>query len=186
MRLFLPRRFPVQLWLYGVLLTVAAGCRSASVAYYFRPPAPLPTALRAATPQSTTAPEAAPAAPAASGEALARPPQSVAERRIRLAQPLAKAVAQVAPRFLYKSGAMQAHASQRKLRQAPFSPVRHTSLSPQRPAEVGLGTTVLGVLGLIVLPLSLIGLLVWGGPVWAILAGLSAVAVLVAWLDPFR
>lgn len=57
---------------------------------------------------------------------------------------------------------------------------------PQRPTEVGLGTTVLGVLGLVVLPLSLLGLLIWGGPVWAVLAGLAALAVLVAYIDPFR
>ena len=56
----------------------------------------------------------------------------------------------------------------------------------QATAEVGLGTTVLGVLGLIVGPISLIGLLIWGGPVWAVLLGLSALAVLVAYLDPFR
>ncbi|RSK48033.1 hypothetical protein [Hymenobacter rigui] len=56
---------------------------------------------------------------------------------------------------------------------------------PQRPAEVGLGTTVLGVLGLVVLPISLLGLLIWGGPVWAVLAGLAALAVLIAYLDPF-
>ncbi|MCR5887531.1 hypothetical protein LRS06_06990 [Hymenobacter sp. J193] len=56
---------------------------------------------------------------------------------------------------------------------------------PKQVEEVGLGTTVLGVLGLVVFPLSLIGLLIWGGPVWAVLAGLAALAVLVAWLDPF-
>ncbi|GAB3230694.1 hypothetical protein GCM10027346_16550 [Hymenobacter seoulensis] len=49
-----------------------------------------------------------------------------------------------------------------------------------------MGTTVLGVLGLVVLPVSLIGLLIWGGPVWAVLAGLSAIAILVAYLDPFE
>jgi len=52
--------------------------------------------------------------------------------------------------------------------------------------EVGLGTTVLGVLGLIVAPIALLGLLIWGGPVWAILLGLAAIAVLVAYIDPFR
>lgn len=59
------------------------------------------------------------------------------------------------------------------------------AFAPQRPAEVGLGTTVLGVLGLIVLPISLLGMLIWGGPVWLVLAGLSALAVLVAYIDPF-
>jgi hypothetical protein len=56
---------------------------------------------------------------------------------------------------------------------------------PQQPTEVGLGTTVFGVLGLIALPISLLGLLIWGGPVWAILAGLAALAILIAYLDPF-
>ena len=53
-------------------------------------------------------------------------------------------------------------------------------------AEAGLGTTVLGVLGLVVLPIALIGLLLSGGGlVWGIVAGLAALAVLVAYLDPF-
>ncbi|MBF9239211.1 hypothetical protein I2I05_17540 [Hymenobacter sp. BT683] len=57
---------------------------------------------------------------------------------------------------------------------------------PHATAEVGLGTTVLGVLGLIALPIALIGLVVSGGGlVWAVVAGLAAVAVLVAYLDPF-
>ena len=57
---------------------------------------------------------------------------------------------------------------------------------PQATAEVGLGTTVLGVLGLVVLPIALIGLLLSGGGlVWGILAGAAALAVLVAYLDPF-
>ena len=57
---------------------------------------------------------------------------------------------------------------------------------PQAPAEAGLGTTVLGVLGLITLPIALLGLLLSGGGlVWGIVAGLAALAVLVAYLDPF-
>lgn len=57
---------------------------------------------------------------------------------------------------------------------------------PRATAEVGLGTTVLGVLGLVVLPVALIGLaLSGGGLVWAIVAGAAALAVLVAYLDPF-
>ncbi len=57
---------------------------------------------------------------------------------------------------------------------------------PQATAEVGLGTTVLGVLGLIALPVAILGLVLSGGGlVWAIVAGLAAVAVLVAYVDPF-
>ena len=56
---------------------------------------------------------------------------------------------------------------------------------PRAQAEVGLGTTVLGVLGLVVLPVGLLGLLLGGGLAWGVVAGLGAVAVLVAYLDPF-
>lgn len=56
---------------------------------------------------------------------------------------------------------------------------------PQAPAEAGLGTTVLGLLGLVALPVALIGLaLSGGGLVWAIVAGVAALAVLVALIDP--
>ena len=62
-------------------------------------------------------------------------------------------------------------------------PLLHRSHST---AEVGLGTTVLGVLGLVVLPIALLGLLLSGGGlVWGIVAGAAALAVLVAYLDPF-
>ena len=56
----------------------------------------------------------------------------------------------------------------------------------QAPAEAGLGTTVFGILGLITLPIALLGLLLSGGGlVWGIVAGAAALAILVAWLDPF-
>jgi hypothetical protein len=70
--------------------------------------------------------------------------------------------------------------------EAPASRARHFLTRPHATAERGLGTTVLGVLGLIALPVALIGLLLSGGGlVWAIIAGAAAVAVLVAYLDPF-
>jgi len=57
---------------------------------------------------------------------------------------------------------------------------------PKATAEAGLGTTVLGVLGLVLLPVALVGLaLSSGGLVWGIVAGAAALAVLVAYLDPF-
>ncbi|WP_139252092.1 hypothetical protein [Hymenobacter psychrotolerans] len=80
----------------------------------------------------------------------------------------------------------QAHAHQQPLLAKPTRQSEAAKVAaPQRPTEVGLGTTVLGVLGLVVLPIALLGLLIWGGPVWAVLAGLSALAVLIAYLDPF-
>ena len=68
-----------------------------------------------------------------------------------------------------------------------LAPVHRRALlaRPRASAEAGLGTTVLGVLGLVVLPIALLGLaLSGGGLVWAIVAGAAAVAVLVAYLDP--
>lgn len=57
---------------------------------------------------------------------------------------------------------------------------------PKATAEAGLGTTVFGVLGLVLLPIALLGLaLSGGGLVWGIIAGAAALAVLVAYLDPF-
>ena len=48
-----------------------------------------------------------------------------------------------------------------------------------------VGTTVLGVLGLVKLPIARIGLVLGGGGlVWAIVAAAAALAVLVAYLDP--
>jgi hypothetical protein len=71
--------------------------------------------------------------------------------------------------------------------QAPKSVHKRAFLRrPQAPAEAGLGTTVLGVLGLVILPIALIGLaLSGGGLVWGIVAGAAALAVLVAYIDPF-
>ena len=69
----------------------------------------------------------------------------------------------------------------------PVATHRRTPLArPRATAEVGLGTTVLGVLGLVVLPIALLGLLLSGGGlVWGIVAGAAALAVLVAYIDPF-
>ncbi|GAB3853227.1 hypothetical protein GCM10028822_21780 [Hymenobacter terrigena] len=69
----------------------------------------------------------------------------------------------------------------------PAAPHRRPILArPHATAEAGLGTTVLGVLGLVVLPIALLGLLLSGGGlVWGIVAGAAALAVLVAYIDPF-
>jgi hypothetical protein len=57
---------------------------------------------------------------------------------------------------------------------------------PHATAEAGLGTTVLGVLGLIALPIAALGLILSGGALgWIIVGGLAALAVLVAYIDPF-
>ena len=53
------------------------------------------------------------------------------------------------------------------------------------PAESGLGLTVLGLLGLVTLAVALVGLAISGGGLgWAVVAGVAAVVVAVAYLDP--
>jgi hypothetical protein len=157
-----------------VVVALAASCHSTQVAFQFRPP----TSLSAATmvsPDSVVAPVPATAVAAPAVTALTlkeptqtklRPAQQVRQLRRVVAQALGQ---QPTTTIAIHRGTQSA---------------QHVT-RPQQTAEVGLGTTVFGVLGLIALPISLLGLLIWGGPVWAILAGLSALAILIAYLDPF-
>lgn len=158
-----------------LFLLLASGCRSAQSAFQFRPAPtvaarPVPAPVVEAAP-AVVAEVPAPAQPVAATKAIW--PAPLKPRQLR--QQLRWAVAQAAaPRQLLKP--LLARPATQGVRRA---------AGPRQSTEVGLGTTVLGVLGLVVLPISLIGLLIWGGPVWAILAGLAALAVLVAYLDPF-
>ena len=53
------------------------------------------------------------------------------------------------------------------------------------PAEAGLGLTVLGLLAMVVLVVALIGLAISGGGLgWIITAGVAALVILLAYLDP--
>ncbi|TGD77921.1 hypothetical protein [Hymenobacter wooponensis] len=168
-------RLSFYLSLALMLLTLASGCRSGQSAFQFRPAPtvaarPVPAPVVDAVPV-VVAEVPAPAKPVAAPQAVE--PAPLRPRHLR--QQLRRAVAQaVAPRQLLKP-----------LLAKPAAQGVRRAAGPRHTAEVGLGTTVLGVLGLVVLPISLIGLLIWGGPVWAILAGLAALAVLVAYLDPF-
>ncbi|MBC6700019.1 hypothetical protein [Hymenobacter sp. BT190] len=165
-----------------LVLGAMASCSSSQLAYQFRPaPSGQVQQPVAATPAEHAAVQPA-AAPSAAQPTLVqiRKQQkhvlSKAQVR-RLERPVAALVRATLPATSATQAATKPRISAPvKVRQA---------FAPQQPAEVGLGTTVLGVLGLIVLPLSLLGLLIWGGPVWLVLAGLSALAVLIAYLDPF-
>ncbi|MCA8832973.1 hypothetical protein [Hymenobacter pini] len=157
--------------LAGGLMT---GCRSAQTAYQFKPAAeavavrPMPADIITYLP-STSAQTKAP---------VGMEPQAATKNhyaRPHLKRQLRQAVAQVQKQLVVTAATGRKSAAQAVRRAA----------GPRHTTEVGLGTTVLGVLGLVVLPISLIGLLIWGGPVWAVLAGLAALAVLIAYLDPF-
>ncbi|TGE09373.1 hypothetical protein [Hymenobacter fodinae] len=170
-------RFFLYLPLALLLLTLASGCRNAQSAFQFRPAPTIAAPRPVSTPKVTTnhvEVRATPQPVLVATTTEAAPPASLKPRQLR--QELRRAVAQATttPRQLLKP-----------LLARPAAQKAHKAAGPRHDTEVGLGTTVLGVLGLVVLPISLIGLLIWGGPVWAILAGLAALAVLVAYLDPF-
>ncbi|MET4107815.1 hypothetical protein [Hymenobacter sp. UYP22] len=167
----------LKLFSYLLVFTgaLAAGCRSAQTAYQFKPaggavavrPVPADTAAnQAATPAPTMVVPVAAGLPTATRKSYTKP---------QMKRQLRQAVAQVQTRLAATATPGRKSAAQQV----------HRVAGPRHTTEVGLGTTVLGVLGLVVLPISLIGLLIWGGPVWAVLAGLAALAVLIAYLDPF-
>ncbi|WP_051719106.1 hypothetical protein [Hymenobacter sp. IS2118] len=150
---------------------MASSCQSSRSSFSFQtPPRHLPAVLMASPAAAEASTEAAP---------LATPPPRVAARLLN------KMPRAVPPRpakqpFVASEAAVV-------LTSAPAAVHRRQWLHrPQATAEAGLGTTVLGVLGLIALPVAILGLVLSGGGlVWAIVAGLAAVAVLVAYLDPF-
>ncbi|WP_460622580.1 hypothetical protein [Hymenobacter tenuis] len=171
------RRFRLSVVLAVLLgLLVAQGCRSTQSAYRFQPSAP----VVAARPVPSGPVATAPASVTDSDKAAAlfpRPQQQPKRRQLRQEARRALTQAPATVVALAKRSLQPSHHNTQALQRA---------AGPKRTTEVGLGTTVLGVLGLVVLPVSLIGLLIWGGPVWAVLAGLSAIAILVAYLDPFE
>ncbi|RSK46638.1 hypothetical protein [Hymenobacter perfusus] len=158
-----------------LVLLMAAGCRSSQLAYQFRP-APVKQQLIVSEPP----PDIATGGNSSEATVTAKPTdklqpatqQRPKPRQVR--QQMRQALAQ-----FRTTPALKLRASQSA------GQALRTTAGPRETTEVGLGTTVLGVLGLVVLPVALIGLLIWGGPVWAVLAGLAALAVLIAYLDPF-
>ena len=153
---------------------LASGCQSSRPSFSFQA---MPGRARAA---AVAMPAAVPDSAAAVVASVARLPVAHADiqppKRVR--QRTRPAVASAVPRALAGIAPGQAEIPRPRLR-----PYLHR---PHATAEVGLGTTVLGVLGLVVLPIALLGLLLSGGGlVWGIVAGVAALAVLVAYLDPF-
>ncbi|AHJ99795.1 hypothetical protein [Hymenobacter swuensis] len=156
-----------------LLLLLVTSCRSSQSAYQFRPAAQPVTVRVAAAAAEADAEQTAAPVTAAVAPAKLKPlrQQTLKTRQVRR-QLLQAAAYTVVPQVKDRA----TKSSAQRVRRA---------AGPKQTSEVGLGTTVLGVLGLVVLPVALLGLLIWGGPVWAILAGLAALAVLVAYLDPF-
>ncbi|MET4075206.1 hypothetical protein [Hymenobacter sp. UYCo722] len=173
------RRFSFRsLVLLVALGSLAGGCQSSRPSFSFQPAVlrattamPAPRVARAPVPVAAPV-AAAEAAPRAATAAL---PSTIEAGPLRATAPHpaarpAETVASVAP----------ASASSVRRTHRPLLHRAHAS------AEAGLGTTVFGILGIVTLPIALLGLLLSGGGlVWGIVAAAAALAILVAYLDPF-
>lgn len=173
-----PRLFHSRLLALLVVISgLAGGCQSSRPSFSFQPMpgrARVVKAARAAaiTPEPTAALAVTPDRPAAQAVVSA----SVAQPPHRVPPPLEPVVAPTETATTAPLPVVRPAATHRR----PLLARAHAT------AEVGLGTTVLGVLGLVVLPIALLGLLLSGGGlVWGIVAGAAALAVLVAYIDPF-
>ena len=157
----------------GIFASLASGCQSSRPSFSFRPGPRQQhevSTTTAAAPKADAVPvEGAPVAPAASPSDL--PPVARQQRR-----PSQLGLAALATEKVVRRSIVRPHAPHQ----------RPLLARPHATAEAGLGTTVLGVLGLVVLPIALLGLLLSGGGlVWGIVAAAAVLAVLVAYLDPF-
>ncbi|MBU6120393.1 hypothetical protein [Hymenobacter siberiensis] len=174
-----PRLFHSRLLaLLVVIGGLASGCQSSRRSFSFQPmpgrvQAVKAAAAAAATPEAAAAPLAVTAAKTAAQPILALPAAREYRRALPQPEPLMASTktADIATLPMVRPAATH---------RRPLLARAHA------PAEAGLGTTVLGVLGLVVLPIALLGLLLSGGGlVWGIVAGAAALAVLVAYIDPF-
>ena len=156
------------------MIGLTTSCQSTRPGFSFQP-VTLSEKGAADQPQPTAAAQLASAAPAAAAVAQDEPVFRLLDRhRSRQARTLHKEARATAPA-----------PEPRRVAKAPVARTRQLLTRPHVTAERGLGTTVFGILGLVVLPVALVGLLLSGGLVWGILAGAAALAVLVAYLDPF-
>lgn len=174
-----PRPRLCHLPLLALLLVaggLASSCQSSRPSFSFQPGLGLQprheASSRAPAPNAPDAPSTAAAQTEPAAAPSNSPPAAPNRRRD---QPRHRLAAIAAPPSTARPAAR------------PAAPHRRPLLArPHAAAEAGLGTTVLGVLGLVVLPIALLGLLLSGGGlVWGVVAGAAALAVLVAYLDPF-
>ena len=161
--------------LLAVLAGLASGCQSSRSGFAFRP-APGRVRPVAAVAMPDSAATIAALAPTAAAPPAGNRANGQGRTRVQKLPATVMVVMPTAGARIVQSAAGRPQ------------PMRRRALlaRPHATAEVGLGTTVLGVLGLVALPIALIGLLLSGGGlVWGLVAGAAALAVLVAYLDPF-
>ncbi len=142
-------------------------CQSARIGYSFQPLLTAPGAPAAA---ATSRPPQQPITALEPAPAVAE--THPAQRPVRAARPWLGALRRPA-------------AGPGRVARVPVRQPLQFRRAPRATAEAGLGTSVFGVLGLLAVPVGLVGLALGGGLVWGLIAGAGALAVLVAWLDPF-
>ncbi|WP_345050966.1 hypothetical protein [Hymenobacter glaciei] len=175
-----------------VFAGLASGCQSSRPSFSFQPivlrataPASPTMAGRAATVEMPAAPLAAtttlaPAAPVAEVVGMPLPAGPAAKSQV----PAAARQQFAQPQLLAAATAQTATTPPAKVRASLFRqrPLLHRAHAP---ASQGLGLTVLGILGMVVLVVALVGLAISGGGVgWIITAAIAAGVVLLAYLDP--
>ena len=155
------------------MLGLAAGCRSTQSVYRVTPAPGTSTAQAVPDAPATPEPNALPT-PA---KPLNRSYRTTAAANQR---PAASKATPLLARTIetVKSSPTLVRAAKRVVRRAP--------LAPHNTAEVGLGTTFLGILGILAIPIGLIGLLLSGGGLaWAIVAIVGGLLLLNAIYEPF-
>ena len=173
MNTHLYRRGRIGLGLLALFFSgLGTSCQTAKEAYSFQP---MPHSVVAAQPVPRQGgPPPSEAAPAAAAEQVAPGKLPVGPPKPQHRRGLRQNPRPVASVFT-RGGAVAT------LRH----PWRHQPRqSPQAPAEQGLGLTVLGLLGMVAVVVGLVGVVVGGGAAWAIIAGVGAVVVLLAYLIP--
>ena len=169
-----------------VVGSLAGGCQSSRPSFSFQPiglrtVASMPQEAGARPTKAPDAPGAATLAPAAVTASVLPTPPTAAASYAQVSTQLEPEQAQLLSATANQATAAAAPANTRA---ASFS--RRALLHrAHAPARQGLGLTVLGLLGMVVLVVALIGLAISGGGVgWIITAAVAAGVVLLAYLDP--
>ena len=172
MNTHLSRRSRVGLGLLALCISgLGTGCQTAKEAYSFQP-IPHSAAVVVQPAEVEHVQKLNQAAPATAEQVV---PASRAVRQLKGRRPLA---------FRPPSQPVASRSTPRAAVVALRQQFRQRRQSPQAPAEQGLGLTVLGLLGMVAVVVGLVGVVVGGGAAWAIIAGVGAVAVLLAYLIP--
>ncbi|WP_375418870.1 hypothetical protein [uncultured Hymenobacter sp.] len=177
--------FPTPPWqpirLLLLLLLTGAGCQSARTAFEFQPPTSVPPAASVPAGAAPRSAHSQPDGSVLSSPALARlAPRPAGRPQFQLRRRVAALVAQPVSSLRHNQKHKQLTASLR-----PRPTRHHANPAPAAVAENGLGTTFIGILGIVLLAVGLVGLLLAGWGVFGWLAVAGAVGLLISILAPY-